>query len=79
MDFKWCNENYYFHWIKEKLLKIISRNHSNSIPIIYADEKPLGTGGALIYSSKFLSNNQNFLLTNGDTLFKIDVQELLIL
>ena len=46
---------------KGKVVKDYFTESFNSIPIIYADEKkPLGTGGALIYSSKFWLLDKNF-------------------
>lgn len=46
-----------------------------SIPITYeAEEKPLGTGGGLVLSSRRLS--EPFLLINGDTYFEASLQEI---
>lgn len=45
--------------------------------LIYSkEENPLGTAGALKNAERFISGNR-FLLLNGDTLFKVDLNELL--
>lgn len=45
----------------------------NSVSLVYAVEtKPLGTGGALKYSSGLISGS-DFLIVNGDTWFPIDL------
>ena len=48
-----------------------------SLNIQYSiEEKPLGTGGAILHSLKEISN-ENFFVMNGDTLFNIDLKKLL--
>lgn len=50
-------------------------NSFGRIPLEYAvEEKPLGTGGALIHSLKFTKGG-NVLIINGDTWFPIDLNE----
>lgn len=45
--------------------------------IVYSEEeRPLGTAGALKNAEQFISGNR-FLLLNGDTLFKINLSELI--
>lgn len=47
------------------------------VPIAYAVEnRPLGTGGAVLNSLKYLSSMDPFLLVNGDTFFSVDQHEL---
>jgi D-glycero-alpha-D-manno-heptose 1-phosphate guanylyltransferase len=46
-----------------------------SIPIVYAkEEKPLGTGGAILYALQKTSGD-NILIINGDTYFPIDIND----
>lgn len=39
------------------------------------EDSPLGTGGALRHAMSHYSNEDNFLVVNGDTLFTLDVQD----
>ena len=41
------------------------------------EEAPLGTGGGLVLASKKVSQNENFLLLNGDTYFEIELKKLI--
>jgi D-glycero-alpha-D-manno-heptose 1-phosphate guanylyltransferase len=41
------------------------------------EDKPLGTGGGLILASKKVSQEENFLLLNGDTYFEIELKNLI--
>ena len=41
------------------------------------EESPLGTGGGLILASKKVSQQENFLLLNGDTYFAIKLKDLI--
>ncbi len=43
--------------------------------VLCIEEEPLGTGGAIQYASAF-AQNENVLVTNGDTLFNVDVAAL---
>jgi D-glycero-alpha-D-manno-heptose 1-phosphate guanylyltransferase len=48
------------------------------VPVQYSvEDKPMGTGGALLYSASDL--NQSFLLLNGDTFFTVELEELRVL
>jgi D-glycero-alpha-D-manno-heptose 1-phosphate guanylyltransferase len=48
-----------------------------SIPVLYSiEESPLGTGGAVVNALPQIQGD-NFLLLNGDTIFKIDFPDLL--
>ena len=38
------------------------------------EESPLGTGGGLVLASKKVSQQENFLLLNGDTYFEIELK-----
>lgn len=45
----------------------------NDIPIEYTiEEKPLGTGGAIIYAMQY-TTRENIIIVNGDTYFPIDI------
>lgn len=47
------------------------------IPVVYCrEEKPLGTGGALLRSMEFLENEAECLMVNGDTYFDVDLASL---
>jgi D-glycero-alpha-D-manno-heptose 1-phosphate guanylyltransferase len=41
------------------------------------EETPLGTGGGLVLASKKVSQQENFLLLNGDTYFEIELKNLI--
>ena len=52
-------------------------NEFDGVPISYAvEEKPLGTGGALINSVSHLRSANPCLLMNGDTFFPVDLRQL---
>ena len=62
---------------KKKLFKKKYHNKTffNSTKIICCEEiKPLGTGGSLLNAKKFLK--KNFFLSNGDTYFDFNLQDL---
>ncbi|MEC7488225.1 MAG: sugar phosphate nucleotidyltransferase [Pseudomonadota bacterium] len=47
------------------------------IPITYAEEeKPLGTGGAILRASRFIKSDNPFLVLNGDTFFRVRLSKL---
>ena len=63
-------------FMKEFVIQYFGNDYKG-VPITYVEEeKPLGTGGALIKSIKTVSD-QNFVLTNGDTLMAINFAEML--
>ena len=41
------------------------------------EDSPLGTGGGLVLALKKVSQQENFLLLNGDTYFKIELKDLI--
>jgi D-glycero-alpha-D-manno-heptose 1-phosphate guanylyltransferase len=45
--------------------------------VVYAvEDKPLGTGGALLFAVKQLYSNESFLVVNGDTFFDLPLSDL---
>ena len=59
----------------ETVINYFKYSYKN-IPIKYSiEEKPLGTGGAFIKATKLLKSKDDFLVTNGDTFFKIDLNK----
>lgn len=59
----------------ETIINYFKCSYKN-IPINYSiEEEPLGTGGAFIKATKLLKSNNDFLVTNGDTFFKIDLNK----
>jgi D-glycero-alpha-D-manno-heptose 1-phosphate guanylyltransferase len=63
---------------KEKLIRnYFGDKYKNSRVDYIVEKKPLGTGGGLLLSVKSLKPNQPFLVLNGDTLFKINLSNLL--
>lgn len=47
------------------------------VPVVYCrEEKPLGTGGALLRSMELLSSAGDCLMMNGDTYFEVDLQSI---
>jgi D-glycero-alpha-D-manno-heptose 1-phosphate guanylyltransferase len=63
---------------KEELIRnYFGDKYKNSRVDYIVEKKPLGTGGGLLLSVKSLKLNQPFLVLNGDTLFKINLSNLL--
>jgi D-glycero-alpha-D-manno-heptose 1-phosphate guanylyltransferase len=53
-------------------------SHFEGVSLEYVIEKsPLGTGGGLVLALKKVSQQENFLLLNGDTYFKIELKDLI--
>lgn len=56
---------------KEKIIKYFGNEYKNT-PLAYVEElEPLGTGGALLLACQ--TQNNHFLVLNGDTLFKVNL------
>ena len=62
----------YMHEVIEEYLAC---NHASLYYNIALEEEPMGTGGAIKLACK-KATSENALVCNGDTLFKIDVEEL---
>ena len=63
---------------KEELIRnYFGNKYKNSRVDYIVEKKPLGTGGGLLLSVKSLKSNQPFLVLNGDTLFKVNLPNLL--
>lgn len=59
----------------EAIISFINQEYSG-LSIQYSiEEEPLGTGGAIVFAAK-IAIEENILITNGDTIFKVDVLEL---
>ncbi|MBN8838563.1 MAG: nucleotidyltransferase family protein [Sphingobacteriia bacterium] len=59
----------------EAIISFINQEYSG-LSIQYSiEEEPLGTGGAIAFAAK-IAIEENILITNGDTIFKVDVLEL---
>lgn len=59
----------------EAIISFINQEYSG-LSIQYSiEEEPLGTGGAIAFAAK-MAIEENILITNGDTIFKVDVLEL---
>lgn len=64
-------------YLQEKIVEYFGDSFLG-IKISYAKEaKPLGTGGAIINSLKFIDQNKPVIVVNGDTFLQIDYQKLL--
>ena len=62
---------------KEMIKDYFKNGQKYGLNIIYSEEKiPLGTGGAIKNAAFFIKNNK-FILANGDTLFKLNLKELI--
>jgi D-glycero-alpha-D-manno-heptose 1-phosphate guanylyltransferase len=60
---------------KKEKIKTYFGSSYNGIPLKYSEEtEPLGTGGGVLLASKEL--DKPFILLNGDTLFKVDLESL---
>lgn len=63
-------------YMPDPILQHFGQQHGNiSIQYIIEDE-PLGTGGALMKALAYASS-ENLVVMNGDTLFDVDIQEML--
>ena len=65
-------------YLKEKIVDEIGSGHKLGVKIGYATEdEPLGTGGALKNAEHLLSNEDKFIVINGDILTNLDPRRLL--
>ncbi|MEI6184665.1 MAG: nucleotidyltransferase family protein [Bacteroidota bacterium] len=55
-------------YFNDYLLQVLSPDQFE----LCIEEEPLGTGGAIQYAAKFVKGD-NVIVTNGDTLFKVDI------
>lgn len=63
-------------YLKEKIIEYFGDSYLG-MKIDYATEdKPLGTGGAIVNSLKFIDKNQPVLVLNGDSFLEVDYQKL---
>lgn len=63
-------------YLQEKIIQYFGDSFL-SIKISYArEEKPLGTGGAILNSLKFIDQNKPVVVINGDTFLQVDYQKL---
>lgn len=63
-------------YLKTKIIDYFGSNYQN-IEIEYSIENsPLGTGGGLIKALDKINDNEPFLIANGDTFFKIKLNEI---
>ncbi|NBV06471.1 MAG: D-glycero-beta-D-manno-heptose 1,7-bisphosphate 7-phosphatase [Proteobacteria bacterium] len=64
-------------YLQEKIIQYFG-NSFLGIKISYArEDKPLGTGGAILNSLKFIDQNKPVIVINGDTFLQVDYQKLL--
>jgi D,D-heptose 1,7-bisphosphate phosphatase len=64
------------HYLNEKIINFFGDSYLG-INIKYAiEEEPLGTGGAILNSLKYINQNRQVIIINGDTFLQIDYQEL---
>lgn len=64
------------HHLYEKIQSYFG-NHYQRMHIKYAiEEKPLGTGGAIAHSFRFLSADEPVFVLNGDTFLRLDYQKM---
>ena len=61
--------------MNEPILEFLSKQYPNLNYKIATEEEPLGTGGAIKNAIK-LAEKKNVLVLNGDTMFKINVEEI---
>jgi D-glycero-alpha-D-manno-heptose 1-phosphate guanylyltransferase len=62
-------------YMNEPILEFLSKQYPNLNYKIATEEEPLGTGGAIKNAIK-LAEKKNVLVLNGDTMFKINVEEI---
>jgi D-glycero-alpha-D-manno-heptose 1-phosphate guanylyltransferase len=62
------------HYLKEQI-QAYFQNTYNDMTIHYAvEEQPLGTGGAIVNSLKYVDNSKPVFVLNGDTFLKINYE-----
>lgn len=62
-------------YMHESIINFLGNSYK-SLSISYAiEDKPLGTGGGIIYASRLIEENNYFLL-NGDSFFNINLQKI---
>lgn len=63
-------------YLQEKIIEYFGDSYLG-MDISYArEDKPLGTGGAIVNSLKFIDQNQPVLVLNGDSFLQVDYQKL---
>jgi mannose-1-phosphate guanylyltransferase len=66
-------------FIKEQIINYIGNGAQYDCRVDYSvEEKPLGTGGALLNARKLLSDHESFFMLNGDILTELDPNRLQI-
>lgn len=66
------------HYLKEQIEQYFGNNFLG-LNISYAiEEEPLGTGGAIINSFKYIDKSKPVVILNGDTFLEIDYQKLIV-
>jgi D,D-heptose 1,7-bisphosphate phosphatase len=64
------------HYLKEQIEQYLGNNFLG-LNIKYAiEEEPLGTGGAILNSLKYIDQNKPLVILNGDTFLEINYQKL---
>lgn len=64
-------------YLKEKIIEYFG-NHYLDMQIDYAvEDAPLGTGGAIVNSLKFIDQTKPVIVLNGDSFLQVDYQKLL--
>lgn len=62
---------------KHEVVEAYFGTQFKGIPISYSVERePLGTGGAIMHAFSYI-NEESFLVLNGDTFFKVDIEYLI--
>ena len=62
-------------YLKEKISEYFGDSYLG-MEIFYAvEEKPLGTGGAIINSLKFIDSKKPFVVLNGDTFLQVNYKK----
>ena len=63
-------------YLQEKIVEYFGDNYLGMSVSYAREDKPLGTGGAIINSLKFIDQNQPVLVLNGDSFLQVDYQKL---
>lgn len=61
-------------YMSEYIEKYFGNSYKSATLIYSVEDEPLGTGGAIIKALR-LSHEENILVTNGDTLFRVDLKD----
>jgi D-glycero-alpha-D-manno-heptose 1-phosphate guanylyltransferase len=64
------------YYLKDSIIEHFGREYHSAKITYISEEKPLDTGGGLLFAIKNISSKQSFLVLNGDTFFVVPLSDL---